>query len=369
MFVLLQTACGSSTDSTGAGGSVSKGGTSSSGGTTTSNGGTATSNGGAATSNGGTATSNGGTTSGGAAAGGTAPTSGGTGSGGTATSNGGSSGASGGSSSASGGSTSASGGTGGAAACAVGTNSTISNVMKGSVSANTQVHLTGVVATSPKFLLSTGNAGACLRGVFVSEPVTQAAEYSGALVVTTGARATVTNGTVGPCPTASDPIPEGTKVGDVLNIDAAVATYVRSDCATTTVPPPSAEVRLNACKIERSGSGHAVPTPFVVTNIADITNDGSEATHRKWTGVLLQMNNVTGVDVSTLNGPVGSTGTIKYTNGARTRDRIYQPKVAVFAHAMTWTKVVGLLHLDVCQWSLEPRSPCTDFAPSSTACP
>jgi hypothetical protein len=66
---------------------------------------------------------------------------------------------------------------------------------------------------------------------------------------------------------------------------------------------------------------------------------------------------------------VGSTGTIRFASGVRTRDRIYQPATAAFGLSTTFSSVVGLLHLDVCQWSIEPRSPCTDFVPKSMNCP
>jgi hypothetical protein len=348
------------------GGQPSSGGSSQSGGNSTS-GGTASggsSNGGSVNATGGSAGTTPTAGAGGSALGGAGSLSGGSpGSGGTAGSpNGGSPGSGGTPGGASGGS--------GGGSCAVGTSGTLTNINKGSIAKGSQVRLTGVVATSPKFLLSKGSSGACYWSVFVSEPVSQAVEYSGGLLVANGARAAVVNGAVGDCPTGTDVLPEDTKPGDVFDVSASVDSYVRSDCATTTVPPPTPEIRLDICSAQRTGTGRAVPNPATIANVAEITNSGDDAAHRKWIGVLVKLSNVTGVDVSTTTGPVGSTGTIRFTNGARARDRIYQGKqTAVFSPQTTWSSVTGLVHLDVCQWSVEPRSPCTDFVPKSLNCP
>lgn len=238
--------------------------------------------------------------------------------------------------------------------------------MNGSVAVGAQVSLHGVVATSPKFLASKGSAGACLWAVFVSDPLAQAAPYSGAIVLDNGARAVAdATGAYGPCPAGTDMIPTDTAPGDTLDVTAGVVSYVRSDCATTTTPPPSPEIRLNnACSVRRTGRGGAVPTPATIANVADLTNAATDATHRKWTGVLVRLTNVSSQTA------VGQTGSIQLTNGVRVRDRIYQgTKTAVFPAGTVWTSLVGIGHLDVCTWSLEPRDPCTDFTPKSQNCP
>jgi hypothetical protein len=264
------------------------------------------------------------------------------------------------------------GGDGGTTACPGGMNTTITQVMNGTIALGTRVVLSGVVATSPKFLASKGSTGACLWGVFVSEPIAHAVAYSGALVLSTGANAPLdaATGTYGNCPTGSDLIPEDVTAGDVLSVNSDLISYVRASCATSTVPPPSAEVRVaNACSIRRDARGHAVPSPATVADVTELTNTATEAVHRKWTGVLVKLDNVSGVD-TTASGPVGPTGSIQLTNGVRLRDRIYQLRTsAVFGPMTTWTSIVGLLHLDVCTWALEPRDPCTDFNPKSQNCP
>ena len=238
--------------------------------------------------------------------------------------------------------------------------------MNGSVPLGGLVSLRGVVAVSPKFVASKGSLGACLWGIFVSEPIAQAAAYSGAIVLASGSRAVAdAAGVYGPCPPGTDLIPSDTVAGDAFDVTATAIAYVRSDCATTTAPPPAPEIRLNnACAVNRIARGQRIPTPATVADVTELTNTATAAIHAKWTGVLVQLNNVSS------QGVVGTTGSIQLTNGVRIRDRIYQAtKTALFAAGTTWSSIVGVGHLDVCAWSLEPRDPCTDFIPKSQNCP
>jgi hypothetical protein len=84
--------------------------------------------------------------------------------------------------------------------------------------------------------------------------------------------------------------------------------------------------------------------------------------------VLLKIDNAQGVDIGTA-APVGPTGHMGLRNGVKVRDRIYQPNTAVFGRATTWTSMVGISHLDVCTWAVEPRDGCADFIPKSTNSP
>lgn len=292
------------------------------------------------------------------------------GSSGSAGTSSGSAGGSSGSAGTSSGSAGAPGGAGSAGTCPPAMATTITNVTNGTVPLSATVSWSGVVATSPKFLASKGSKGACQWGIFVSEPIAQAVPYSGALVMTNGARAVAdSTGAFGPCPGGSDPIPDDAKPGDVFNVTASVISYVKASCATSTTPPPAAEVRAgDACAVTRTGTGHAVPTPAMVPTVTELTNSATEATHRKWTGVLVQLQNVAGVDIAG-GGPVGATGTIQLANGVRVRDRIYQPKTASYGAMTTFSSIVGISHLDVCTWAVEPRDPCTDLSPKSQGCP
>jgi hypothetical protein len=252
------------------------------------------------------------------------------------------------------------------ATCSAGTATTITNVMNGTAALGAHVALTNVVATSPKFLLSTGATGACQWAIFLSERVAQAAPYSGAIVVTDGAPAPAAGpGGFGACPPGTDAIPTDAAPGDAFDVTADVIKYARADCATTRTPPfPAPEVRLaNACGFKRAARGQQLPAPAAVPDVTELTNAATEAAHRKWTGVLVKLANVMSQRMVT------ATGSIQLTDGVRLRDRIYQPKTATFPAGTTFTSVVGLGHLDVCTWSIEPRDPCTDFAPKSPNCP
>lgn len=250
--------------------------------------------------------------------------------------------------------------------CPAGTATTITRIMNGSTAVGGRVSVTGVVATSQKFLASKGSTGDCLWGLFVSEPIAQAVPYSGALVVNLGSPAVVdATGAYGACPLGTDLIPVDAAPGDVFSLNANVITYVRADCAATTTPAPAPEVRVaDACAVRRIATAQRTPTPATVPDLLELTNAATEAAHRKWSGVLIKLDNVTAT------GSVGLTGSIQLTNGVRVRDRIYQgSKTAMFAAATTWISLVGISHLDVCTWSIEPRDPCTDFNPKSLNCP
>jgi hypothetical protein len=265
-----------------------------------------------------------------------------------------------------GGSGGGTGGQGGAGTCATGTATTITQIMNGSVAVGGSVTLTGVVATSQKFLASKGSTGDCLWGVFVSEPVAQAVPSSGALVVTLGKPAAAdASGLYGACPMGTDLIPVDTAPGDIFTLSANIRSYVKLTCALSTSPVPAPEVRIaDACAVRRTGSGQQVPVPATVPVVTELTNATTLAIHRKWTGVLIKL------DIVTAQGSVGSTGSIQLTNGVRIRDRIYQgSKTAAFAAGTNFVSIVGISHLDVCTWSIEPRDPCTDFNPKSQNCP
>lgn len=258
------------------------------------------------------------------------------------------------------------GGSGGSGvACASGSASTINQVMT-TAAIGARVTLTGIVATSAKFLASRGSTGDCQWGLFVSDPVTQAIPYSGALILATGKPAVVdARGGFGPCPVGTDGIAVDAVPGDVFSVNATVRTYVKASCATTATTPPASETRLtDACDVQRTATGHAVPSPATVPPLSELTNGATEAVHKKWTGVLVKLSNVTAM------GGVSTSGAIQLTNGLRIRDRIYQGnKSAAFASGTTWSSIVGVSHLDVCTWSLEPRDPCSDFNPKSQNCP
>lgn len=257
-----------------------------------------------------------------------------------------------------------------------GTATTITNVANGTVSVGTQVKLTGVVATSQKFLVSrSASTGSCLWGMFVSEPnLTTAAAYSGTMVADYGDDAvTDPDGGFGDCPTGTDLIPEDTKPGDVFDVVGKADKFVSKSCAGDAGTGPAAQAQVSkACLVTRTGTNGQVPAPAVITNAADLMNGADEATHRKWGGVLVKLENVS-PQLWDGGGVVGPYGIITLTNGLEVHDKLYYDKNdkssgPKFASGTTFNSITGISYLDFCTWALEPRDKCQDFDPPSSDC-
>jgi hypothetical protein len=280
--------------------------------------------------------------------------------------------------------TSGSAGSGGSptdAGC-TGQAATVQDVDQGSIAAKTYVKLTGIVATSQKFLVSQSKTtGSCLWGVFVSAPVATAVAYSGLMIISYGDDATTTDsGTAGKCKTGTDAIPDDIKPGDVFNAIGQVTPYAPSACTGTA---QQMQVRVGqSCKINVS-SHTTPPAPATLdTTTADAIAAGTDTTTlSKWGGVLMRLSNVdaNAVDGGT-SGIVGPYGVITFQQTAlEGHDTIFYddlsgagPKTSSkawqYATATHFNHMDGIIYLDYCTWSLSPRNKCTDIDPASDDC-
>ncbi|MEB2321814.1 MAG: hypothetical protein OZ921_04825 [Sorangiineae bacterium] len=336
---------------------------------------------------GGTGGAAGGTSTGGAAGGtSTGGAAGGTSTGGAAggTSTGGAAGGTSTGGAAGGTSTGGAGGSDGGVTCA-GQTATVVQVTNGTIGADQNVELTGVVATSQKFLASQSKStGSCLWAVFVSAPgLATATEYSGVMVYSYGTPSSTTgDGGVGECPTGTDAIPDDVKPGDELHVYAKTSSYLpaTADCAGKVA---QTQLRtFKSCPVTKTGTA-AVPAPHILdTATANALAAGTDATVvRKWAGALVALENVTAP--KTAGGKVvGPFGVITFQeNDLEAHDKLFYydladggPKGAgkAWAYAaspVTFTKMTGIAYLDYCTWALSPRDKCLDVAPASDGCP
>jgi hypothetical protein len=288
------------------------------------------------------------------------------------------------------------GGQGGAPATCDGEAHTVQDVATGAVGPGVHVKLTGVVAMSPKFLVSqSSKSGSCLWGVYVSAPgLTETAASSGTLVVDYGTPATIPDGgTKAYCPAigfgddAGDKIPNDVKPGDVLDVVGTTDYYVPKACASTPGGSSVAQRQVkNACSITRTGTA-TPPKPHVFTG-ADIKSLGSAtdtASHDKWGGVKVRLENVTaqevgagdaGADAGGGGGIIGQYGLITLEEGCSIGDKIYyqgynkknvchgQPTFSGAAFAA----IEGFSYLNYCTWDVEVSDKCGGFDPSPDDC-
>jgi hypothetical protein len=223
---------------------------------------------------------------------------------------------------------------------------------------NDGLHLAGVIATSPKFLVSKAKSGTCLYGVFVADANATFLPYSGILVVSRGNNASPFETGTGTFCTNGDLIPNDVKAGDVLDLKGTYDMFGPSSAtcggATPPVPPPTpakGAQLTQLCAYSKTGDG-TVPTPATVLP-DDIK--GVDAT-AKWAGGLVK---VTGVKTKTAVDGFGN-----FTldpSGLQVGDKIYYRGAAtspVVPAGTSLTEIVGMSYLDFCTWSLEPRSVC-----------
>jgi hypothetical protein len=280
----------------------------------------------------------------------------------------------------------------------------ISDITTGKIGLKIAVSLQGVVAMSPKFLVSKSKTtGSCLWGAFVTTPgLTETAANTGTLVLSYGTPASIDDGgTTAYCPVpgpngtgpAGDAFPDDLAPGDVLDLVGAVDKYIPKTCATTAGSSAVAQFQIsNVTKATRTSKGAPLPTPHVLTaaEIASLAGQTDETYYDPWGGVKVELQNATGVPqgVGDAGSDAGGTATDMYGNlyvavdGATVQvgDKVfYQGLLKSEGHlcysgvnyantATMFTKIDGFVYLDYCNWALEPESRCSDMAPPSDDC-
>lgn len=250
----------------------------------------------------------------------------------------------------------AGGGTGGGNAnCPVGQTATIADVADGTVATGIQVDIKGAIATTKKMVVYFGKAkGSCLWGVFVKDP----AADRGMMIISYGDNAPE-NTSAAECPTGTDDIADGIKPGDVLDIVGQTDAYAPSSC--TNAPPQ--QKQIEACSVTIAGSG-AEPAPVVVSNLDELAAGAAQ-----YQGLLVKIENVDAENFD--GGTVGPYGIIELQGTElQVNDKFYYGETGApeFDPSQHFNSIVGISHLDYCDWVLQPRDKCTDFDPSSKGC-
>ncbi|WP_437614125.1 hypothetical protein WMF20_14520 [Sorangium sp. So ce834] len=308
---------------------------------------------------------------------------------------------------------------------------TIQDVTMGTVASGI-VEVRGVVAMSPKFLVSQSSAGRCTYGVYLSAPgLTETAPYSGILAVDRGSDATTGSGgklycaKLGEEPAGGE-IPDDVMPGDVLNVVGETSYFLLDFCGADTCGDLQCDEEERAChddeaaceadehqcwedcsadplpyvesktrqrqlayltKMEKVGDARApLPEPHALTaeEVASLSSAADASFHDRWGGVKVRLRNVAAVPWS--QGSVVNYGNIvadtdpgegvaKLQIGNDIYYRGYAPlddachKGPVFADAATtWQQVDGFSSLDGCLWTLQVVDPCADFLPASGMC-
>lgn len=298
----------------------------------------------------------------------------------------------------------AGGGQGGDVTCGVGAvEVTIQQITddtaQGHVGPGVDVHVTGAVAMSQKFLVSKGGSGSCLWGVFVSAPnITTTAPHTGILLLSYGTQAsTPDGGSQSFCPLiedgpVGDAIPDDIQPGDVININGESDKFLLSQCASQPNGSEVGQFQISkACRVTKTGTA-AVPAAAVV-NSADYTDFvdqtlAAQAFHDQWGGVKVRLSTVSATD-----GAGGSSGTIvgQYgiitldqpaASGIQIGDKVFYEGAfkatdvckagPVFdvnpGGTQNFTFVDGFHYLDFCTWSLAVNDKCSDYSPQSQDC-
>jgi hypothetical protein len=236
-----------------------------------------------------------------------------------------------------------------------------------------RVELQGV-ATSQKFLLSHAKSGSCLWGVFAgAEP--EGGEPRGVLAVSFGEDAPGDAA----CRPGTDAIPDVTVPGESVRIVGRYSEFRPEGCASGVAEP---QILVDpACPVVREGRVAAVEPVALAFAVADELARGIDPELvRRYAGGLVRLEGLNGLSAEDGEGVVGAYGVIRF---AETRLEAHNDiaygdlsaggpaaaeKSLIFSDPTEFARMIGLIHLDYCAWSLALRDPCADITPPSENC-
>lgn len=258
--------------------------------------------------------------------------------------------------------TGATGGTGGSTSeCPVGQAATVADVADATTT-GIQVDIKGAIASTKKMVVyfqkKSGDEwkGTCMWGVFVKDPNAD----RGLMVYSYGENAPTDSANYLSCPTGTDALPDIVP-GDVLDIVGETGEYATS--SSSCASPPAKMRQLEACSVTKTSSGEP-PAPVVVSDL-DALATGS----KMYQGLLVKIENVTIEPYD--GGASGPYGVIELEGtDLQLNNKFYYTETgaAEFDPTTTFNSVVGISHLDFCDWVLQPLDKCTSFDPSSKDC-
>lgn len=262
--------------------------------------------------------------------------------------------------------------------------STVYDVAKGTATQGVQTQLNGVIAMSKKFLVSGGTSSgqSCTWGLYVSAPgISTTAPYSGLLIVSKGNN--VPSG-ASQCPTlasggSGSSIPDDTKPGDVLSVGGAPASFLMSTCGgnfgDTTIP--QRQLGQVNCVVKTGTATYPTAATLSSSQVYQLASQNDAEFYNAWSSVLVVLKDVTAYNQSAVGtDPVGAYGNMHLDpSGAIVGDKIYYVKnssstceqAPVFT-GLNFSKILGFVTLDYCQWTLQARTRCSSYSPASEDC-
>lgn len=251
---------------------------------------------------------------------------------------------------------------------------TLAEVHSGRVRPGIPIKLSGLVASSQKFLVSEAKSGACLWGAFVA-----GAELSGAgsglLLVSFGSEHAAGE----PCVADSDALPSDLRPGDELEVEGTLDEYAPTTCPDVA---PAPQLRVDpACPPTRAGSVTPPRAASIDFALADQLAAGADRDLlRAWSGALVRLDGASAEQDPSDGDAVFSFGVLKLVEtelevhsrlyyfdlaGAGPRD---PSKAPAYGYPAAFDSLTGVVFLDYCSWSLAPRDRCSDLAPASRNC-
>jgi len=216
------------------------------------------------------------------------------------------------------------------------------------------VEITGAIATTEPVVTSfNASKLACVWSIFVRDP----SQPRGLQVWDYGDDAPENDRSK--CPRSGGTILFDTKPGDILTIIGQTDSYGSSNCT----PAKTWQRQIRPCSLVKTGNG-AAPDPVVVSDL-----DGLAAGVADYQGLLVKIENVT---VANQNGQaLGNNGSMKLVGtGLEVHNSFffYTHGQQVVDPGQTFSYIIGINHLDFCNWTVQPRNKCQDFSPPSKDC-
>jgi hypothetical protein len=251
---------------------------------------------------------------------------------------------------------------------------TLEELHSGRVRRGIPVLVSGLVASSQKFLLSEAKSGSCLWGAFAAADAKTGAG-SGLLLVSFGAPH---DGAL-PCASGSDALPDDLRPGDSLEVEGVVDEYAPAACDGVA---PALQLRIDvACPVRRSASG-AEPAPTIVDRAlaARLAAGKEPQLLRDWSGALVTLDDVSALQDIDDGDAVFPFGVIRLEQTPlEVHSRLYyfdlseggprsSAKSPHLSYPWRFERVTGLVFLDYCSWVLAPRDRCLDVSPAGDDC-